>query len=342
MRCAAAALRGSRRGQGCPQPRPVLSRQRSPGAADWARRSVTCFPAASQSSPAAEPVAAAASQRCEMAASGGRRLLWHGRCWSSQAGVAVSSQPPDSLYPPVVASHTAQSKAARRRRLEHFYQKVHGAPSIEEKLRLYGRLQRPKYTVYPQTMAINADRWYRSFTKTVFVPGLPRGAALRTAKAPEPAGAREGAAQEAPEDSRAPEARTAAPGAEGAAEPAVGAKPYLSLGELRSLVCDALLHESFYQSKKRPFLYREQEHTPGPFLTQLVSALSAYLSSYNPLLASSSLGEKRGRGAEGSEGSRALWSDWELCRRVSGVAELQRPSLGVHFVFIIRRGASGV
>ncbi|XP_063996494.1 large ribosomal subunit protein mL65 [Pogoniulus pusillus] len=229
-----------------------------------------------------------------MAASRGRRLLWHGRCWSSHTGLAVSSQPPDSLYPPVVASATAQSKAARRRRLEHFYQRVHGAASIEEKLRLYGRLQRPKYTVYPQTIAINADRWYRSFTKTVFVPGLPGNAALRAAKAQapvaaEPAGAREGAAQAAPEDTRAPEARAAAPGAEGTAEPAVGAKPYLNMGELRSLVCDALLHESFYQSKKRPFLYREQEHTPGPFLTQLVSALAAYLSSYNPLLASSSL-----------------------------------------------------
>ncbi|NXR15268.1 RT30 protein, partial [Semnornis frantzii] len=229
-----------------------------------------------------------------MAVSRGRRVLLHGRCWFSQTESTVSSQPPDSLYPPIVASATAQSKAAKRRRLEHFYQRVHGAASIEEKLRLYGQLQRPKYTVYPQTIAINADRWYRSFTKTVFVPGLPTTVAPGTAKAqpataPGPTKALEDAAQVAPEDTKAPESGTAAPGPEGTPEPPAGAKPYLNLGELRSLVCDALLQENFYQNKKRPFLYREQEHTPGPFLTQLVSTLAAYLSSYNPLLASSSL-----------------------------------------------------
>ncbi|NXX41497.1 RT30 protein, partial [Tricholaema leucomelas] len=229
-----------------------------------------------------------------MAACRGRRVLWHGRCWFSQVEPAVSPQPPDSLYPPIVASATAQSKAAKRRRLERFYQRVQGAASIEEKLRLYGRLQRPKYTVYPQTIAINADRWYRSFTKTVFVPGLPTNAALRTVKAQapiaaEPAAALQGTAQVVPEDTKAAEAGTAAPGAAGSGEPAVGAKPYLHMGELRSLVCDALLQESFYQNKKKPFLYREQEHTPGPFLTQLVSSLVASLSGYNPLLASSSL-----------------------------------------------------
>ncbi|NXG50381.1 RT30 protein, partial [Psilopogon haemacephalus] len=223
-----------------------------------------------------------------MAACRTRRLLWHGRCWFSQAESAVSSQPPDSLYPPVVASATAQSKAAKRRRLEHFYQRVHGAASIEEKLRLYGQLQRPKYTVYPQTTAINADRWYRSFTKTVFVPGLPTDVGLGTAGArapvaPGPAKAVEGAAEVSPEDTKAAEPATAAPGAERTPE------PYLNVGELRSLVCDALLQESFYQNKKRPFLYRDQEHTPGPFLTQLVSTLAAHLSSCNPLLASSSL-----------------------------------------------------
>ncbi|XP_074787836.1 large ribosomal subunit protein mL65 isoform X2 [Athene noctua] len=190
-----------------------------------------------------------------MAASRGRRLLWHGRCWFSQTESAVPPQTPDSLYPPIVASATAKSKAAKRRRLEHFKQRVHAAASIEEKLRLYGQLQRPKYMVYPQTFALNADRWYRSFTKTVFVPGLP----------------------------------PRAPGASKTPEPAAGAAPYLDVGELRSLACDALLQESFYQNKKRPFLYRDQDHTPGPFLTQLVSTLAALLSGRNPLLAASSL-----------------------------------------------------
>nr|XP_013816447.1 PREDICTED: 28S ribosomal protein S30, mitochondrial [Apteryx mantelli mantelli] len=166
-----------------------------------------------------------------MAASRGWRLIRHGRCWLSQAEFSGAPGPPDSLYPPIVASATAKSKAAKRRRLEHFHQRVHEAASIEEKLRLYGLLQRPKYMVYPQTFAINADRWYQSFTKT----------------------------------------------------------PDLDLDELRSLACDALLQESFYQNKKRPFLYRDQDHTPGPFLTQLISSLAALLCGRNPLLAASSL-----------------------------------------------------
>ncbi|GAB0203262.1 39S ribosomal protein S30, mitochondrial [Grus japonensis] len=205
-----------------------------------------------------------------MAAFGGRRLLWHGRCWFSQTESSVSSQPSDSLYPPIVASATAKSKAAKRRRLEHFNQRVHAAASIEEKLRLYGQLQRPKYMVYPQTFALNADRWYRSFTKTVFVPGLPPAAV-------------------APEAAKAPEPAAAAPGAAKSPEAAAEAAPNLDVDELRSLACDALLQESFYQNKKRPFLYRDQDHTPGPFLTQLVSTLAAFLCGRNPLLAASSL-----------------------------------------------------
>ncbi|NXT73780.1 RT30 protein, partial [Zapornia atra] len=218
-----------------------------------------------------------------MAAFRGRWLLWPGRRWFSQTESAVLPQAPDSLYPPIVASATAKSKAAKRRRLEHFHQRVHAAASIEEKLRLYGQLQRPKYVVYPQTFALNADRWYRSFTKTVLVPGLPPGAAPEAAKAPE------GAAGVAPEAAKAPEPGAAAPGASKTPEPAAEAAPLLDMGELRSLACDALLQESFYQKKKRPFLYRDQDHTPGPFLTQLVSTLAAFLCGRNPLLAASSL-----------------------------------------------------
>ncbi|NXL54156.1 RT30 protein, partial [Podilymbus podiceps] len=229
-----------------------------------------------------------------MAASGGRRLLWHGRCWFSQTESAVLPQPPGSLYPPIVASATAKSKAAKRRRLEHFNQRVHAAASIEEKLRLYGQLQRPKYMLYPQTFALNADRWYQSFTKTVFVAGLPPRAASAAAKgpgavAPEAAKTPEGAAGVAPEAAKALEPRTAAPGAAKIPEAAVRAGPYLDVGELRSLACDALLQECFYQHKKQPFLHRRQDHTAGPFLTQLVSTLVAFLCGRNPLLAASSL-----------------------------------------------------
>ncbi|XP_013227612.2 large ribosomal subunit protein mL65 [Columba livia] len=219
-----------------------------------------------------------------MAAPGGRRLLWTGRRWLSQAEPAVSPQPPDSFYPPIVASATAKSKAAKRRRLEHFKQRVHAAPSIEEKLRLYGLLQRPKYVVYPQTFALNADRWYRSFTKTVFVPGLPPRTASAAAKAP-------AATEVTAEAGTAPQpgAEAPAPARTAAAAAAAGAAPYLDVRELRALACDALLQESFYQHKRRPVLYRSQEHTPGPFLTQLVSSLAASLCGRNPLLAASSL-----------------------------------------------------
>ncbi|NWS67737.1 RT30 protein, partial [Crotophaga sulcirostris] len=214
-----------------------------------------------------------------MAALPGRRLLGRGGRWFSQAESAATPRPPDSLYPPIVASATAKSKAAKRRRLEYFQQRVHAAPSVEEKLRLYGQRQRPKYMVYPQTFALNADRWYRSFTKTVFVPGLPP----RAAAAPEAPQSAVGAAAEA---ATAPGPGAAAPAA---AKPPAGAAPFLDTGELRALVCDTLLQESFYQNKERPHLYRYHDHTPGPFLTQLVSSLTAYLCGRNPLLAASTL-----------------------------------------------------
>ncbi|NXG23034.1 RT30 protein, partial [Grallaria varia] len=201
------------------------------------------------------------------------RLLRPARRWFSQAEPAgpepPPQPPPEPLYPPVVASLTAKSKAAQQRRRERFKQRVHAAATVEEKLRLYGKLQRPKYMVYPQTFALNADRWYRSFTNTVFVPGMAPRAAAAPGAAPEAGGA-PGAAATTP-------------------EPAAAAAPQLDMGELRSLACDALLQESFYQSKQRPFLYRDQDHTPGPFLTQLVSSLAAFLSGRNPLLAASSL-----------------------------------------------------
>lgn len=227
-----------------------------------------------------------------MAALGARRLLRPGRRWFSEAVPVAPSPPASPLYPPVVASVTAKSKAAKSLRLQRFKQRVHAAATVEEKLRLYGKLQRPKYTVYPQTFAINADRWYRSFTKTVLVPGMPPRAAA--AKAPV------AASGTTPEAGRAPEPGAEAPGAAEAPEAAkspeaaAGAAPYLDVGELRSLACDALLQESFYQKKQRPFLYRDQDHTPGPFLTQLVSTLAAFLSGRNPLLAASSLGTERG------------------------------------------------
>eukprot|EP00061_Rhincodon_typus_P008745 g31624.t1 len=98
-----------------------------------------------------------------------------GREWRvGRAGLVTEPAPsPTSRYPPVLPSRTAKSKSAQRRRVDEFFQRVHGAPSASEKIRLLTRIQRLKYVVYPQTLSLEADRWYQSFTKTVFVPGLP-------------------------------------------------------------------------------------------------------------------------------------------------------------------------
>ncbi|KAM5264240.1 large ribosomal subunit protein mL65 [Ctenodactylus gundi] len=86
------------------------------------------------------------------------------------AGVAESLV---ARYPPIVASLTADSKAARQRRVEQWQARVHAARAVDEKLRILTKKQFMKYVVYPQTFALNADRWYQGFTKTVFLSGLP-------------------------------------------------------------------------------------------------------------------------------------------------------------------------
>ncbi|XP_036894396.1 39S ribosomal protein S30, mitochondrial [Sturnira hondurensis] len=87
--------------------------------------------------------------------------------------VADVAAVPVARYPPIVASLTAKSKAARQRRVERWQAKVHAAQSADEKIRILTRMQLMKYVVYPQTFALNADRWYQGFTKTVFLSGLP-------------------------------------------------------------------------------------------------------------------------------------------------------------------------
>ncbi|XP_053770716.1 large ribosomal subunit protein mL65 [Desmodus rotundus] len=87
--------------------------------------------------------------------------------------VADVAAAPVARYPPIVASLTAKSKAARQRRVERWQAKVHAAQSADEKIRILTRMQLMKYVVYPQTFALNADRWYQGFTKTVFLSGLP-------------------------------------------------------------------------------------------------------------------------------------------------------------------------
>ncbi|XP_065761451.1 large ribosomal subunit protein mL65 [Muntiacus reevesi] len=157
---------------------------------------------------------------------------------------------PVARYPPIVASLTADSKAARQRRVERWQATVHAAKSVDEKLRILTKMQFMKYVVYPQTFALNADRWYQSFTKTVFLSGLP----------PPPA-------QPDPEPAQV-----------------------LDLAALRAAACDCLLQEHlFLRRKKRAPIYQERYTVASPFLNQLVASLTGLLSAYNPILAAAAL-----------------------------------------------------
>ncbi|XP_040833451.1 39S ribosomal protein S30, mitochondrial [Ochotona curzoniae] len=120
-----------------------------------------------------------------MAASRCWRLVSHGRGQPLHTAAAAALQTPGSevaRYPPIVASLTADSKAARQRRVERWQATAHAAATVDERLRILTKMQFMKYVVYPQTFALNADRWYQGFTKTVFLSGLPPPPA-----APEPA-----------------------------------------------------------------------------------------------------------------------------------------------------------
>ena len=164
---------------------------------------------------------------------------------------------PVARYPPLVASLTADSKAARQRRVERWQATVHAAKSVDEKLRILTKMQFMKYIVYPQTFALNADRWYQSFTKTVFLSGLPP---------PPPA------------------------------KPDTEPAPALDVAALRAAACDCLLQEHFFlRRKKRVPLYLEREAIASPFLDQLVASLTGLLSARNPALAAAALGEPRAR-----------------------------------------------
>ncbi|XP_066234084.1 large ribosomal subunit protein mL65 [Saccopteryx leptura] len=205
-----------------------------------------------------------------------RRLMPHGPGRSlhtaaeaaaeSPAGVgAADVVAPVARYPPIVASQTAKSKAARQRRIERWQAAAHAAQSVDEKLRILTKMQFMKYVVYPQTFALNADRWYQGFTKTVFLSGLPRSPAERAVPAPEPA-------MPAPEP----------------------AMPTPDLATLRAAACDCLLQEHFYLRRKgRPPIYQEQEALASPFLDQLVATLVDQLRAHNPVLGAAALDCKR-------------------------------------------------
>lgn len=169
-------------------------------------------------------------------------------------------------YPPIVPSLTAKSKSARQRQVDEQIKKICASP-VEEKLSLITRVQWMKFVVYPQTFARNADKWYQHFTKTAYVPGLPEKFTLD----PEDFTGVEGSPQ-------AP-VQTTVPGIDDA-----------DFADIRSLVTNVILQESWHMKKRQPFLYREQEHTFGPLLRNLVSGLTHSLAKYNPQLLLCSLG----------------------------------------------------
>uniref|UniRef100_A0A8C5NVL1 Mitochondrial ribosomal protein S30 n=1 Tax=Jaculus jaculus TaxID=51337 RepID=A0A8C5NVL1_JACJA len=116
-----------------------------------------------------------------MAAARYWRLAVRGGGPSTRAAASVTpaaaAETAVARYPPIVASMTADSKAARLRRVQRWQASAHAAPSVDAKLRILTKMQFQKYVVYPQTPALHADRWYQAFTKTAFVPGWPAPAA---------------------------------------------------------------------------------------------------------------------------------------------------------------------
>lgn len=176
-------------------------------------------------------------------------------------------------YPPVVASSTAKSKSARLRQIEEQVKSI-CASTPEEKLARITRSQWQKFVVYPQTFARNADTWYQHFTKTAYIPGLPEKFS------PEPE-----------KLSTDPQEESSPPAAVQSAVPGIGDDAFT---DLRSMVCRVILQEHWHMKKKKPFLYREQEHNFGPFLRNLVTGLTYSLAKYNPLLPLSSLGMDQG------------------------------------------------
>lgn len=129
-----------------------------------------------------------AAARCWQLAARGRGLSQHAAAKATEVSDPEVAAMPVARYPPIVASMTADSKAARQRRVQRWQASVLAAPSVDEKIRILTKMQFKKYVVYPQTFALNADRWYQAFTKTVFQAGLPPAPA--PAPAPDLAGLR--------------------------------------------------------------------------------------------------------------------------------------------------------
>ncbi|XP_029294959.1 large ribosomal subunit protein mL65 [Cottoperca gobio] len=170
----------------------------------------------------------------------------------------------EPAYPPIVPSLTAKSKSAVQRQAGEHVKNICASP-VEEKLSLITRIQRMKFIVYPQTFALNADRWYQHFTKTAYIPGLPEKFTL------------------------SPEKETGGEEEQPAAVVTVPGIGHDGFADIRSLVTRVILQENWHTKKRKPFLSRKQEQMVGPFVRNLVTGLTFSLAKYNPLLLLSSL-----------------------------------------------------
>uniref|UniRef100_A0A0E9X9B7 Mitochondrial ribosomal protein S30 n=1 Tax=Anguilla anguilla TaxID=7936 RepID=A0A0E9X9B7_ANGAN len=160
----------------------------------------------------------------------------------------------EPVYPVIQPSKTAKSKAAKRQREEDYLNEVRSA-TVQDKIRLLTKIQRRKYVLYPQTFALNADKWYQHFTKTAYLPGLPDKFSVELGE-------------------NSSEIFQVAP---------VNGDDK-AFSDLRSLLCDSILQEYFYLKKTKPFLQKEQQTFASPFLRNLVSGITSALAKYSPLL----------------------------------------------------------
>ncbi|XP_028917278.1 39S ribosomal protein S30, mitochondrial [Ornithorhynchus anatinus] len=170
-------------------------------------------------------------------------------------GAAAAVAAVAARYPPLVASPTAASEAGRRRRVERWRRAVQAAGAASDRLRLFTRLQRPKLALHPQTAAPGADRWYQSFTKTVFRPGLPP-------------------ALPPPSPPRGPD---------------------LDLPALRAAARHGLLQEHVHlrRARRAPPPGPRERAARAPWLAQLLAALAPPLAALNPHLAAAALDFKQ-------------------------------------------------
>ncbi|XP_034026835.1 LOW QUALITY PROTEIN: 39S ribosomal protein S30, mitochondrial [Thalassophryne amazonica] len=164
----------------------------------------------------------------------------------------------EPVYPHILPSLTAKSKSALLRRIAGKGTK-NSRCATEEKISLLTRKQRMKFVVQTQPFARNADRWYQHFTKTAYIPGLPQKFTAGTEKS----GEEEEPAASAPSG------------------PGIGDDVF---ADIRTMVIGALLQEQWHMTKRRPFVYRSQEHFVAPFLRNLVNGFTHSLARYNPLL----------------------------------------------------------